>query len=104
MSDKNPVDTIAEWLSDSNIPLLGIADVDDIHPEGKLLLIYICNFHVLSKLLLIYICKLHWKLEVLESLMENSIIYKPKDFDEEDLEGLNTYEIEMDVWLQPDHP
>jgi hypothetical protein len=27
---------------------------------GKLLLIYICNFHVLSDLLLIYICKLHW--------------------------------------------
>ena len=27
---------------------------------GKLLLIYICNFHVLSNLLLIYICKLHW--------------------------------------------
>ena len=29
---------------------------------GKLLLIYICNFHVLSNLLLIYICKLHWNL------------------------------------------
>ena len=29
---------------------------------GKLLLIYICNFHVLSHLLLIYICKLHWNL------------------------------------------
>ena len=28
--------------------------------SGKLLLIYICNFHVLSNLLLIYICKLHW--------------------------------------------
>ena len=28
--------------------------------EGKLLLIYMCNFHVLSRLLLIYICKLHW--------------------------------------------
>ena len=27
---------------------------------GKLLLIYICNFHVLSHLLLINICKLHW--------------------------------------------
>ena len=27
---------------------------------GNLLLIYICNFHVLSHLLLIYICKLHW--------------------------------------------
>ena len=25
-----------------------------------LLLIYICNFHVLSHLLFIYICKLHW--------------------------------------------
>ena len=28
--------------------------------SGKLLLIYICNFHVLSNLLLNYICKLHW--------------------------------------------
>jgi hypothetical protein len=28
--------------------------------SGNLLLIYICNFHVLSHLLLIYICKLHW--------------------------------------------
>ena len=28
--------------------------------EGKSLLIYICNFHVLSDFLLIYICKLHW--------------------------------------------
>ena len=27
---------------------------------GKLLLIYICNFHVLRHLQLIYICKLHW--------------------------------------------
>ena len=31
--------------------------------EGKLLLIYICNFHVLSHLLLIYICKLHWNFQ-----------------------------------------
>ena len=30
------------------------------HSEGKLLIIYICNFHVLSHLLLIYMCKLHW--------------------------------------------
>jgi hypothetical protein len=30
---------------------------------GKLLLIYICNFHVLNHLLLIYICKLHWNLQ-----------------------------------------
>ena len=29
---------------------------------GKLLLIYICNFHVLSNLLLNFICKLHWNL------------------------------------------
>ena len=27
---------------------------------GKLLIIYICNFHVISNLLLIHICKLHW--------------------------------------------
>jgi hypothetical protein len=30
------------------------------HLAGKLLIIYICNFHVLSHFLLIYICKLHW--------------------------------------------
>jgi hypothetical protein len=29
--------------------------------SGELLMIYICNFHVLSNLLLIFICKLHWK-------------------------------------------
>ena len=28
--------------------------------SGKLLLIYICNFHVLSHFLFIYTCKLHW--------------------------------------------
>ena len=33
--------------------------------EGKFLLIYICNFHVLSNLLLIYICKLHWNLNTI---------------------------------------
>ena len=32
----------------------------DIRMSGKLLMIYMCNFHVLSHLLLIYICKLHW--------------------------------------------
>ena len=32
--------------------------------QGKFLLIYICNFHVLSNLLLIYICKLHWNLNM----------------------------------------
>jgi hypothetical protein len=30
--------------------------------DGKLLMIYIYNFHVLSHLLLIYMCKLHWNL------------------------------------------
>ena len=29
--------------------------------QGKLLMFYTCNFHVLCNLLLIYICKLHWK-------------------------------------------
>jgi hypothetical protein len=33
--------------------------------SGNLLLIYICNFHVLSRLLLIYICKLHWNLNTM---------------------------------------
>ena len=32
--------------------------------SGKLLMIYICNFHVLSDLLLICICKLHWNTEL----------------------------------------
>ena len=31
--------------------------------EGKFLMIFICNFHLLSHLLLIYICKLHWMCE-----------------------------------------
>ena len=35
--------------------------LQDLYLVGKLLLIYIYNFHVLSHLLLIYICKLHWK-------------------------------------------
>ena len=33
--------------------------------SGKLLMICICNFHVLSNLLLIYICKLHWNLNTM---------------------------------------
>ena len=33
--------------------------------NGKFLLIYIYNFHVLSHLLLIYICKLHWNLNTM---------------------------------------
>ena len=39
--------------------------------SGKLLLIYICNFHVLSNLLLIYICKLHWNLNTMFSRMRD---------------------------------
>ena len=35
---------------------------EKIVEEGKSLLIFICNFHVLSSFLLIYICELHWKL------------------------------------------
>ena len=37
--------------------------VDKFMITGKLLLTYICNFHVLSNLLLIYICKFHWKMK-----------------------------------------
>ena len=33
--------------------------------DGKLLLIYVCDFHVLNHLLLIYICKLHWNLNTM---------------------------------------
>ena len=33
--------------------------------QGNLLLIYICNFHVLNHLLLIYILKLHWNLNAM---------------------------------------
>ena len=36
--------------------------------KGKLLLIYISNFHVLIHLLLIYICKLHWNLNTRKEL------------------------------------
>ena len=37
----------------------------ELQRAGKLLLIYICNFHVLCHLLLIYICKLHWNLNTM---------------------------------------
>ena len=37
----------------------------DMVSKGNLLLIYICNFHVLSNLLLIFICKLHWNLNTM---------------------------------------
>ena len=36
----------------------------DFLDQGKSLLIYIWNFHVLSNLLLIYICKLHWNINM----------------------------------------
>ena len=39
--------------------------VSEVRYQGKLLLIYICNFRVLSDLLLIYICKLHWNLHTM---------------------------------------
>ena len=57
----------SEGLKASITSLLGNMQQEDdwyfgaaLRLEGKLLLIYICNFHVLSNLLLIYICKLHW--------------------------------------------
>ena len=46
-----------------NFDILGRSGSQQGHvrlTDGNLLLIYICNFHVLSILLLIYICKLHW--------------------------------------------
>ena len=46
--------------------------------SGKLLMIYMCNFHVLSNLLLIYICKLHWnflKVLILEWLPCSVVSY-----------------------------
>ena len=43
--------------------------------EGKFLLIYICNFHVLSNLLLIYICKLHWNIKVVSDDLDLSRIW-----------------------------
>ena len=44
----------------SSLELIGRPWTRFHFPTGKLLMIYICNFHVLSHLLLIYICKLHW--------------------------------------------
>ena len=46
--DFNLISTICQYLPAS---------------QGKLLMIYICNFHVLNHLLLIYMCKLHWNLK-----------------------------------------
>ena len=42
-----------------------LLELNELIKLGKLLLIYICNFHVLSDLLLIYICKLHWNLNTM---------------------------------------
>ena len=44
----------------------------EVLQAGKLLLIYICNFHVLSHLLLIYICELHWNLNTMFVCQVNS--------------------------------
>ena len=42
-----------------------LLELNELIKLGKLLLIYICNFHVLSYILLIYICKLHWNLNTI---------------------------------------
>ena len=42
------------------------------HRQGKLLMIYICNIHVLSHLLLNYIWKLHWNLHTIFVCQVNS--------------------------------
>jgi hypothetical protein len=52
--------------------LLGIQPGKMRSFKGKLLLIYICDFHVLSNLLLIYICKLHWNLNTMFICQVNS--------------------------------
>ena len=43
--------------------------------SGKLLVIYICIFHVLSHFLLIYICKLHWNLHRCNPYVIWTLIY-----------------------------
>ena len=43
--------------------------------SGKLLLIYICYFHVLNHFLLIYICKLHWNSPQLSRTMYFNVEY-----------------------------
>ena len=42
--------------------MYGLKSTTQSDTVGKLLLIYICNFHVLSHFLLIFICKLHWNM------------------------------------------
>ena len=64
--------------------------------SGKLLLIYIRNFHVLSHFLLIYICKLHWGRVVRKSFEERflrwkEIFLKWKNLKEKFLRCLLTY-------------
>ena len=53
----------------------------DIRISGKLLLIYICNFHVLSNLLLIYICKLHWNSHKVSNGVEAIALLKLFQYD-----------------------
>ena len=53
--------------------------------SGKLLLIYICNFHVLSHLLLIYICKLHWNWRKKKPEVDEEEVRKKEEEEKEKL-------------------
>jgi hypothetical protein len=67
-TDEELFDSVTYSSSKSSAgPDVVVGSVDSICSleTGNLLLISICNFHVLSRLLLIYIRKLHWNLNTM---------------------------------------
>ena len=61
-ADRDPMGVEAEMSERARRPRQ--SEQGPLQLDGKLLMIYICIFHVLNHLLLIYICKLHWNLGV----------------------------------------
>ena len=59
-----------EFVTDHD---LTITVLDRVVDTGKLLMIYLCYFHVLRDLLLIYICKLHLNLDMMFVCQVNSL-------------------------------
>ena len=56
---------VADTLTKKDIKYSYYRDHTHALASGKLLMIYIWNFHVLNHLLLIYMCKLHWNLNTM---------------------------------------
>ena len=68
----NLIELIKSQLAQSVNEVVAV-DVSEPEPNGKFLMIYICNFHFLSHLLLNYIFKLHWNLNTMVVCQVNSL-------------------------------